>query len=481
MVETGLVNALVTGIITGSVVALGAIGLALVYSIAEVPNFAHGELLTLGAYFALIVNVPGNVPGLKGMTDGPQDLPMTVLIILFLFAFCATLAAVYLLAGRPGLAGSWWPWQVSDPVGYLGHLVLAAILGGLVVNTAPSIWTGMLLGGLVLAVIGPLQEKFVFGKFREKGVDLATMLIVALGVSFVLRFTTQAYFGGQARTFEVPEFVSIAGSEVPLSAAQFFDFYITGTGLIVNLINTKTQTSGQFQSVLVASYSWPIVLGIVIATVGVGLPAYKRRQTGAEGYAGGQTIGPRLTGILAGAVAFGVAGMLLQSPGSVPEAWLAGTRIRVSLLRGAAVGIAVVMMGVLHTILKETKLGIAMRASSDNLDLAKVTGINTDRVMIATWIIAGTYAAVAGVMVGMLFSQITPNMGFFLLLPMFAAVILGGVGSVYGAIIGSFLVGLSMDVGIFVFGFQGVHRVSMAFAVLLIVLLIKPEGIAGGS
>ncbi len=481
MVQTGLVNALVTGIITGSVVALGAIGLALVYSIAEVPNFAHGELLTLGAYFALLVNVPGSVPGFTGLTDGAQDLPMLIIIILFLFAFFAVLATVYLLAGRAGLAGSWWPFQVTAPVGYVGHLVIAAIFGGIVVFTAPSIWTGMLLGALVLAVIGPLQEKIVFGKFRDKGVDLATMLIVALGVSFVLRFTTQAYFGGRARTFQVPEFVSIAGTEVPLSAAQFFDFYVTGSGLIVNLINTKTQTSGEFQSVLVATYSWPIIIVSIVATVGIGLAAYRRRQTGTEGYASGQTIGPRLTGLLAAAIAFVITVILLQSSGSVPQEWLAGTRIRVSLLRGAAVGIALIMMGVLHTLLKETKLGIAMRASSDNLDLAKVTGINTDRVMMATWIIAGTYAAVAGVMVGMLFAQITPNMGFFLLLPMFAAVILGGVGSVYGAIIGSYLVGLSMDVGIFVFGFQGVHRVSMAFAVLLIVLLIKPEGIAGGS
>lgn len=481
MVETGLINALVTGTITGSVVALGAIGLALVYSIAEVPNFAHGELLTLGAYFALLVNVPGSVPGFTGIAAGPQDLPTIILIVLFVFSFTAVLATVYLLAGRAGLAGSWWPWRVANSVGYAGHLVIATFFGGLVVLTAPSIWTGMLLAGLLLAVIGPLQEKIVFGKFREKGVDLATMLIVALGVSFVLRFTTQAYFGGQARTFEVPEFVSIAGTDVPLSAAQFFDFYLTGTGLTVNLINTRAVAGEKFQSVVVTTYSWPSVLIGLVATLGVGIAAYRWRQTGAEGFVSGQTIGPRLTGLLASSATFALALLVLHSPGFVPDEAITVTRVRVSLLRGAAVGIALTMMGILHTLLKETKLGIAMRASSDNLDLAKVTGINTDRVMMATWIIAGTYAAVGGVMVGMLFAQITPNMGFFLLLPMFAAVILGGVGSVYGAIIGSYLVGLSMDVGIFIFGFQGVHRVSMAFAVLLIVLLIKPEGIAGRS
>ena len=61
-VDTGLLNAIITGVVTGSIVALGAIGLALVYDIAEVPNFAHGDLLTFGAYAALFVNKPGTVP-----------------------------------------------------------------------------------------------------------------------------------------------------------------------------------------------------------------------------------------------------------------------------------------------------------------------------------------------------------------------------------------------------------------------------------
>jgi neutral amino acid transport system permease protein len=150
-------------------------------------------------------------------------------------------------------------------------------------------------------------------------------------------------------------------------------------------------------------------------------------------------------------------------------------------MRGSVVVIALVMMALLHVLLTQTKLGIAMRASSDNLDLAQVTGINTDRVMMATWIIAGGYAAVGGTMLGVLFSAITTNMGFFLLLPIFAGVILGGIGSVYGAMLGSFVVGLSMDLGIFLFDVGTVYRIPFAFVVLFVVLLVKPEGIIGGS
>ena len=85
-------------------------------------------------------------------------------------------------------------------------------------------------------------------------------------------------------------------------------------------------------------------------------------------------------------------------------------------------------------------------------------------------------------MLGILFNQMTVNLGFFLLLPMFAAVILGGVGSPYGGLLGGILVGLSMEVGIYLIpGVGQIYRQPIAFVVLFVVLLIKPEGILGGS
>jgi neutral amino acid transport system permease protein len=180
-------------------------------------------------------------------------------------------------------------------------------------------------------------------------------------------------------------------------------------------------------------------------------------------------------------VVFFVVAALAAGGRAVPETSIGSTRIRLSLMRAVVVAIALVMMTFLHVLLKETKLGIAMRASSDNLDLAKVTGINTDRVMMATWIVAGAYAAVGGVMLGVLFSQIFPRMGFNLLLPMFAGVILGGVGSVYGAMLGSFLVGLSMDVGVLLLSLDVSYRVPIAFVVLFVVLLARPQGLTGGG
>lgn len=478
--STGLMNAVVNGLVTGSVVALGAIGLALVYNIAEVPNFAHGELLMLGAYMALIVNKPQTVPVFGELAvASSRELGSAGFAVLFLLTAGFTLLAVYLLGGTQALKGSWWPLD-ADPTLALGvHVVAAAVLGLVVVLGFPSIWAGLLFGAVVLAVVAPLIEKVVFQKFRAKDASLATMLIVALGMSFVLRFGTQAYFGGQVRTYTVPQVGTVFGYDVGLSAAKFFDFYVTGAGITMHVIDTSPDPN---QAMFTADYSWLALVALFAVTLGVAYAAYRWRQGDTEGYGTGQTVGPKLTATVAGSVTFLVLVVLLGGGGAIPETSSFSSRIRISVMRASVILIAIVMMGSLHFLLQETKLGKAMRASSDNIDLAKITGINTDRVMMATWIIAGAFAAVGGVMLGVLFNQLTVNMGFFLLLPMFAGVILGGLQSVYGAILGSYIVGLSMDVGIFAIpGIGSVYRIPIAFVILFVVLLVKPEGITGGS
>jgi neutral amino acid transport system permease protein len=473
-----LVNAIVNGLVTGSIVALGAIGLALVYNIAEVPNFAHGELLMLGAYMALFVNKPGTVPVFKELTTASRSLGTLGFAVLFLFAAAAVLAAVYLLGGMEALRGSWWPLDPPPALALAVHALVAAGLGTVIVVGFPSIWAGLLLGALILAVLAPLLEKVVFQKFRAQGASLATMLIVTLGLSFVLRFSTQAFYGGQVRSYEVPNVGSVFGYDVGLSAAKFFDFYVTGSGVTLDVIDTGPTPN---ETMVTLAYSWLAVVALLAVTVGVAYAAYRWRSADSEGYGTSHTVGPKLSATVLGGVTFVVLALLLGGGGSTPDSSILSSRIRISVMRASVVVIAVSMMAGLHFLLQETKLGKAMRASSDNIDLAKITGINTDRVMMATWIIAGAFAAVGGVMLGVLFNQLTVNMGFFLLLPMFAGVILGGLQSIYGAILGSYIVGLSMDVGIFAIpGIGSVYRIPIAFVILFVVLLVKPEGITGG-
>ena len=88
-------------------------------------------------------------------------------------------------------------------------------------------------------------------------------------------------------------------------------------------------------------------------------------------------------------------------------------------------------------------------------------------------------AALAGILTGWFATNLTPNMGFALLLPIFAAVILGGISSPYGAVAGAMIIGLSMDVGVYLIPGSSTYRVAIAFVILIGVLLVKPEGIWG--
>ena len=121
-------------------------------------------------------------------------------------------------------------------------------------------------------------------------------------------------------------------------------------------------------------------------------------------------------------------------------------------------------------------IGRAMRAVSENPLLARVAGVDVDRVVRATWMIGGALACAAGVMLGITV-QIRPFMGFDLLLPLFAAAILGGIGSVPGAVIGGLIVGVSEAVAVLIVG--AAYRAAVAFLILIVVLLIRPTGLFG--
>jgi len=156
----------------------------------------------------------------------------------------------------------------------------------------------------------------------------------------------------------------------------------------------------------------------------------------------------------------------------------------------------------LHYILTHTKLGKAMRAVSDNPDLAKVSGINTQKVIIFTWLIAGSLAAAAGVLLSLDVS-LKPDLSFNLLLPIFAAAIVGGVGHPYGAIVGGFVVGFAETLSIFNWAIflrpfkdslpdwyelpakltlvPTEYKITVPFFILVVILVWRPTGIFKGK
>jgi branched-chain amino acid transport system permease protein len=138
----------------------------------------------------------------------------------------------------------------------------------------------------------------------------------------------------------------------------------------------------------------------------------------------------------------------------------------------------------LHLLLTRTKTGKAMRAMSDSPELARLSGIDTEKVVRATWLIAGALAAAAGTLLGM-DTQVTPTMGFNILLPVFAAAILGGIGQPYGAMAGGLVIGIAQEAVAFpwIAGrplIDPSYKEGVAFALMVAILIVRPSGLFRG-
>ena len=136
------------------------------------------------------------------------------------------------------------------------------------------------------------------------------------------------------------------------------------------------------------------------------------------------------------------------------------------------------LVSVLHLFLQKTKMGKAMRATADNMDLARISGIDTERVIIWTWIIGGALAAAGGILYG-IDVQLHAGMGWNFLLPLFAAAILGTIGNMYGALVGGLVIGVAQQVSTAFL--LPTYKPAVAFMIMILILIIRPQGIFGGS
>jgi neutral amino acid transport system permease protein len=153
-----------------------------------------------------------------------------------------------------------------------------------------------------------------------------------------------------------------------------------------------------------------------------------------------------------------------------------GVRLGRTSLIVIVVGIVVLLS--IGLMLRYALLGKRMRALSDNLDLAETAGIDTSRVILYTWIFAGGLAGLAGVMAGAV-TDVRPEMGFALLLPIFAAVILGGIGDAFGALAAGLVLGVVIEWSTLVIDAR--WKVFVGFVVLILALIIRPQGIFGSA
>ena len=166
-----------------------------------------------------------------------------------------------------------------------------------------------------------------------------------------------------------------------------------------------------------------------------------------------------------------------------PVPWLSPLRIPEKHL--LIVSGTIALMVAVHLLLTRTRIGKAMRATSDSPELARITGIDTEKVIRMTWIIGGALAVASGVFLA-IDTHVETMMGFRLLLPMFAAAILGGIGKPYGAVAGGLVIGIVEELS--AYPWVGTapllspgYKAGIAFAIMVLMLIWRPQGLFRGS
>jgi branched-chain amino acid transport system permease protein len=145
-------------------------------------------------------------------------------------------------------------------------------------------------------------------------------------------------------------------------------------------------------------------------------------------------------------------------------------------VQGIIIVTSLVMMAFMYVLLVHTKLGKAIRAVADDISLAEVAGMNSDWIISAVFAIGSALAALGGILIG-LDTNLQPTMGFIITVKAFAAVVLGGLGNIEGAIAGAFLIGLVENLGVWYI--PPVWKNTIAYAVVIIMLFLRPAGLFG--
>jgi branched-chain amino acid transport system permease protein len=284
---------------------------------------------------------------------------------------------------------------------------------------------------------------------------------------------------GVTLTYSLLKFANFAHGEL-LTWGAYLALTFLGVVLAVS-------GGGVMQPIGPFSFGWPLLLALVASAALTALVAlavewlvFKRiRERGAA--------------IVLVIASFGVAlalrNLILFVYGGIPEYYSRELQIAIPILPRDMLGgiritpdqlFVLALTGVtvlaLHLFLTRTTMGKAMRATSENPALARIAGIDVERVIRITWVIGAVLAAVAGVFSG-LTVQVRPGLGLDLLLPLFAAAILGGIGSVYGAVLGGLIVGLAESLSVPIVGAE--YRAATAFLILIAILLFRPTGLFG--
>ncbi len=259
---------------------------------------------------------------------------------------------------------------------------------------------------------------------------------------------------------------------------------IYGTTRLGNFAHADMVTWGGVVAVLFTSFwNLPLWLGIAVAVIGGGLLGWAldvglwkplRRR--------GMSVVPLMIVSIGLALAmryvfqFIIGGGTLQLPGASPKPWNLGP-ISLSYIDVVTMVVSLVVIIAVGLFLTRTRIGKATRAISDNPQLAAATGIDVDKVIRLVWILAGALAAVSGILWAYFRPGVKWDMGVQMLLLIFCAMTIGGLGTAFGAIVGSIIVGIAVEVS--TLWIPSDLKYASALVALIIILLVRPQGLFG--
>jgi neutral amino acid transport system permease protein len=286
-----------------------------------------------------------------------------------------------------------------------------------------------------------------FGALFIAGLKLgATIALAAVGLSLI---------------YGVTRLVNFAHAElVTLGAVLAYTFHVTGGGPALPLVLAAIPAiilAGGF-GWLQSKYLWrPLrkrgtsLLSLMVVSIGLSFAVRSLIQ-----------------------IAFGGQPAAYQDYAGQPGVLILGISMVPKHL--VTIGVSIVVLFLVTQFLERSRAGTAMRAVSDDRDLAESSGINVDGVIQLTWILAAVLAAMGGIFAG-LNESVSYDMGFRILLLLFAAVVLGGLGTAYGVMAGAFVVGIVVEMSTLVLPAE--LKVTSGLVILIIMLLFRPQGIFG--
>jgi neutral amino acid transport system permease protein len=329
-----------------------------------------------------------------------------------------------------------------------------------------------------MSVVEATPRAGAIASFRRGALKrpLLALSIAACGVAIVLGITQGATELAQATINGI-----VAGNYYALGAVGLT--LIFGVLRLVNFAHGEFLTLGAYLMLLVGAFDVPLLAAVPVAVVAtalfsVGLELVVWRPVRRRGAGELQLLlfALGLAFFMRNAIAFIAGPEDRQTDADVTSS------VTIGELRIGRTELIVTLLGLLVIVLvavglRSTALGKQARALADSIDLAETTGINTDRVVVLTWALAGGLAGLAGIFYALPAGTVNPNLGFSLILSIFAAVVVGGIGNAYGALAGGLMIGVAQEWATLVI--EPSIKVAVGFTLLILVLLVRPNGLFG--